>query len=786
MMARITRWVLAHKRIVVGFWVLLTLVGMASAGSASKALKQKFSVPGKEGWVTNQQIQRDFHGTGGAGAPLLAVVTLPPSSSVDTARVQGELRRVEARLQRTLPGARMAGYASTHSAAFLSSDRHTTFVVAYPRPEANEAFESNPEAAKHASAALRGTTVAGARVHLTGYDALAAQSGSGKGPGVLLEALLGGVGALLVLAFVFGSFLALVPIMMAVVAILTTFLIVWGLTALTEVSPIVQYLIALIGLGVSIDYSLLVVVRWREECAKGLDKEQAIERAMQTAGRAVVFSGTTVAIGLLALVALPLPFLRSVGYGGMLIPLISVIVAMTLLPVVLSKLGPRLDWPHVRNDENASRSWTRWAQLVIRTRWVAACGAALVLAALIVAATGLQLGTSNVNTIAKEGDAKQGLLALEGSGIGSGVLVPGEVLVSLHAAAGKGPSSPSGGTTSSGSSSSSPSGGTTSSGSSPSSPSGGTTSSGSNPSSPSGGSSASGGSSSAQLSASSSPAQVATTLAAVPGVHGAVAPATWQRAGVAVVDEFPTPDASSGAGRETLAHVRNAASTARASGTNARVGGIGAQNQDFIDAVYGNFPLMIALIALITFILLARAFRSLLLPLKAVVLNVISVGAAWGVMELVWQRGHGSNLIWGISATGSITAWIPLMVFAFLFGLSMDYEVFILARMREEYDATGATETAVVRGIGRTGRLVTSAALILFLAFVSLASGPETEVKVLATGLAAGILLDATVIRALFVPALVSLFGRWNWWLPPLPARWLRVEPSLPPAREAA
>ncbi len=195
----------------------------------------------------------------------------------------------------------------------------------------------------------------------------------------------------------------------------------------------------------------------------------------------------------------------------------------------------------------------------------------------------------------------------------------------------------------------------------------------------------------------------------------------------------------------------------------------------------GNFPLMIALIALITFVLLARAFRSLLLPLKAVVLNVISVGAAWGVLEIVWQSGHGSNSIWGIAATGSITAWIPLMVFAFLFGLSMDYEVFILARMREEYDATGSTDTAVVRGIGRTGRLVTSAALILFLAFVSLASGPETEVKVLATCLAAGILLDATVIRALLVPAVISLFGRWNWWLPHLPARLLRVDPSLPP-----
>jgi RND superfamily putative drug exporter len=709
-MGLLTRWVLSHKRIVVLFWVLLTLVGMASAGSATKALKQKFSVPGKEGWVTNQQIARDFHGTGGNSAPLLPVVTLPAGQSLGSPSVRAQLRAVEARLQSTLPGTRTASYVTTGNSAFVSRDGRTTFIVAYPPPDPKQAFNDNPEAAKKATAALAGMTVAGAPVHVTGFDALSVQSGGGNGPGVLVEALLGGFGALLVLAFVFASFLAIVPIMMAIVSILTTFLLVWGLTTVTEISPIVQFLIALIGLGVSIDYALIVVVRWREERAHGRGSEEAIQRAMETAGRAVVFSGTTVAIGLLALVALPLPFLRSVGYGGMLIPLISVFVAITLLPVVLSKLGTRLDWPHVRSDDQASRSWTRWAQLVVRRRWVAAVGAAAILAALVLAATTLQPGLPNVNTIAKQGDARQGLLALERSGIGSGALLPNEALIE----------------------------------------------------------------------GSSSPEHLATVLAAVPGVHGAVAPISpqWRHPGVAIVDAFTTPDGSSGAGRETLDRVRNAAHGA---GPEVRLGGLAAQNEDFINAVYGNFPLMIALIAIITFILLARAFRSLLLPLKAVVLNVISVGAAWGVLDLVWQRGHGSSLIWGIPATGSVTAWIPLMVFAFLFGLSMDYEVFILARMREEYDATGSTDSAVVRGIGRTGRLVTSAALILFLAFVSLASGPATEIKVLATGLAAGILLDATVIRALLVPAVISLFGRWNWWLPRLPARLLRVEPSLPP-----
>jgi putative drug exporter of the RND superfamily len=557
--------------------------------------------------------------------------------------------------------------------------------------------------------------VASQPVHLTGFDALQQSTGGGQGPGVLLEALLGGAGALLVLAFVFASFLALVPIMTAVVSIMTTFLLLLGLTKITDVSPIVQFLIALVGLGVAIDYSLIVVSRWREERAHGRTGDEAVQRAMETAGRAVVFSGITVAIGLLALIALPLPFLRSMGYGGMLIPLVSTIVAITLLPVILAKLGPRLDWPHRRTDDKASRAWTRWAEAVSRRRWVAAGAGIALIVALAVAATNLQLGSADANTIAKKGDAKQGLVALERAGIGEGSILPHEILVQ-----------------------------------------GGT-----------------------------NPNKVASDLSKVKGIHGAVAPndPSWRQGGTALVEAIPVPDSGTPEGGTTLDEVR---STAHAAGPDVRVGGGPAANDDFIQAVYGSFPLMIALIAITTFILLARAFRSLLLPLKAIILNVLSVAAAWGVLVLVWQQGHGSEAIFGIQATGSISSWIPLIVFAFLFGLSMDYEVFILSRMREEYDRTGSTHTAVVQGIGRTGRLVTSAALILFLAFTAMASGPDTQVKVFATGLAAGILLDATVIRALIVPAVISLMGRWNWWLPSWPARLLRVEPSLPRRAAAA
>jgi putative drug exporter of the RND superfamily len=704
----ITRWVLAHKRIVVLFWVALTVVGIATVNSATKAMDQKFSVPGKEGWETNVAISQHFHGTGGDVAPIVPVVTLPQGKTVNSPGVDSELAKVDKQLGQALPDARIASYSSTGNRSFVSPDGRTTFAIVYPRPDPNSAFGENPDAAKDARAAMKGTTVAGAPVHVSGFDALQNESGGDNGTGVLLESLLGGVGALIVLAFVFASLLAFVPMAMAIVSIMTTFLLVWGMTAFTDISPVVQFLIALVGLGIAIDYSLLVVSRWREERAHGRSGDEAVLRAMQTAGRAVVFSGTTVAIGLLAMVALPVPFLRSIGIGGLLIPLVSTLVAITLLPVVLSKVGNRLDWPHRRTDNRASRAWTRWAELVVRRRWIAAGVAIAILGALIIAATGLTLGDASPDTIAKQGDAKEGLTALEDSGIGSGALLPYEILTE-----------------------------------------------------------------------GTNPDQVAAKVGAVPGVHGAVAPdsSQWRTGDVAEVLAIPTADDSTQAGKDTLDHVRTAAHGA---GPDVRVGGLPAQNADFISAVYGNFPLMIALIAIVTFILLARAFRSLLLPLKAVILNVASVGAAWGVLALMWQHGHGSDLLWGIEATGSVPAWIPLMVFAFLFGLSMDYEVFILSRMREEYDNTGSTHEAVVRGIGRTGRLVTSAALILFLAFVSLASGPGTDLKMFATGLAAGILLDATVIRALLVPAAVSLFGRWNWILPSMPARLLRVKPSIP------
>jgi RND superfamily putative drug exporter len=706
----LTHWVLAHKLFVVISWLVLTVAGIAAAGPASDALKPEFSVPGKEGWETNEAIAARYGDTGGDTAPLVPVVTLPNGTTVDSPRVRAELAAVDERLRRALPGSRIASFASTGDRTFVSDNGRTTFALAYPRPDPSSQFGEAPKAAKAAGRALEGATVAGEPVRLTGIDALVEDSGAeNEGTSVLLEAVIGGFGALLVLIFVFGSFLAAVPLLMAIVSIMTTFVPLLLLTGVTDVSPLVQFVIVLIGLGVAIDYSLLVVSRWREESSHGAGPDEAIQKAMATAGRAVVFSGITVAIGLLALMALPLPFLRSMGYGGMLIPLVSVAVAITLLPVILAKLGRRLDWPHRRTDDRASRAWTRWAEAVARRRWLAAGAGLAILAALTLAVTDLRLGIHDADTLANSGDAKAALVALEENGVGEGALLPHEILVEGE----------------------------------------------------------------------TRPEQVALQLRGIEGIHGAVAPDArdWRRDGTALVDAIPIADSGSEEGEATLASVRDTAHTV---GPDVRVGGQPASNADFIDAVYGSFPLLLALITITTFVLLARAFRSLLLPVKAILLNILSVAAGLGAVVLIWQEGYGSELIWDIEASSSIPSWLPFITFAFLFGLSMDYEVFILSRMREEYDRSGSTETAVIRGIGRTGRLVTSAALILFLAFVAMASGPGSELKMFATALAIGILIDATVIRALIVPAVVAVMGRWNWWLPRWPARLLRVQPSLP------
>ena len=701
-MARLTRFVLDHKRLVLAFWLAVTVAAFAAIGPAGKALSQEFSIPGREGFETNKELG-EIYGNGGDVSPIVPVVQLPDGKTVDSPGVSEQLDAALGRVEAALPESRTASFASTGDRAFVSEDGGTTFALVYI--PAKGGVDPGQEEARLAQAALAGVTVGGSPVEVTGLDALRGSAGESEGgTGVLLGTLLAALGALLVLAFVFRSFTAFIPLLMALVAIPTTFLLVWPIASVTDVSVIVQFLVGLIGLGIAIDYALLVVVRWREERQRpNVTNEAAVQNAMQHAGSAVVFSGTTVAISLLALLVLPVPFLRSIGIAGLLIAIVSVAVAVTLLPVVLATAGPKLDWPRNRRDAQASRRWTAWARMIVRYRWAAALISTAVLAGLVLAASSIQLGNPRAESLAYGGPAQAGLEKLQDAGIGTGPLSPFDALVR-----------------------------------------------------------------------SGDPGAVAESIAEVDGVWSAAAPADWRRDGTALVVVIPTEDGNSAAGRATLDRIR-----ATSLPGEVMIGGEAAQGSDFVDVVYGKFPLMVALISLLTFILLARAFRSLLLPLKAVLLNLLSVGAAWGLIVLVFQKGYGADTIWGIEATGAINVEMPLVVFAFLFGISMDYQVFIISRMREAYDRTGSTETAVIEGIGRTGRLVTSAALILGLAFVAFSGTPGTEAKIFATALGGGILLDATIIRGILTPAAVALFGRWNWWLPNWAARILRVQPSL-------
>ncbi len=701
-MRGLAEFVLRHRKLVMVFWGLILIAGIALAGRTTSRLTVDFSLPGQPGSETAHTIAQAF-GNGGNTNPFVVTVTMPKGQTITGH--EADVARSFAAIGAAVPSVRVVDEDNTGDHAFRTANDQTAYALVFWRfnPSPTQTILTDP-----IHAAAQAAAPAGATIGVTGEDALAVGDSGGSGPGVLGETLIGAVGALAVLIFVFASFLALLPLVVAAVSILATFLMLLPLTYLFDMSFIVQFLVALVGLGVAIDYSLLLVTRWREERDHGRDNHDAVVVAMQTAGHAVVFSGVTVAIGLLALVVLPVPFMRSMGIGGALIPLASVLTTLTLTPAILGGIGPRVDWPRIRHENRASTFWSRWAAGVVRRRWLSAAVALAVLGSLIGVFLGVKIGLASSDSLAKNGPAYETLQTLKSGGVTTGTLTPMEVLVSTDQAP-----------------------------------------------------------------------VVADRLRSVDGVSHVFVPSGpgSNRNGQSVVLVIPDRETVNSQSVDVVTRVKDAVSSMPAV---VGVTGVGAAQIDFMNAVYGNFPIMLAIIALLTFLLLARAFRSLLLPLKAVILNLLSLGATLGLMVLFWQHGYGSKAIFGIHATGAITFWIPLMVFAFLFGLSMDYEVFILSRIREEYDGARSTDAAVIEGVGRTGRLVTSAALILFLAFAALASGPGTDLKVLATGLGFGILLDATIVRSLLVPSLVSLFGKWNWYLPDGLARLLRVQASHP------
>ena len=708
MLARLAHVVSRHRRKVIFAWVALTLFGAFSASQVSKRWYQSFSIPGKSAYEANQRTLKTF-GTG--IRPPDVVVFHTSGDATKSAAIAAAMKRAAA----AMPGGRTSSYFSTHDLMYVSKDRHTTFEEIYPPGPSTFSTRSGAFAVR--AAAAHGLP-SGIQVEVTGHDPLEEASSHGGGSGnVLLEAVVGGLGAIVILLFVFGTLPAiLMPVAVAVGAILNTFTLVWALTYITNVSIIVQYLIALVGLGVAIDYALLMIFRFRDELREGQDVETALVETMTHAGRSVIVSGSTVAVGLLSMIILPLPFIRSIGIGGMLIPAVSVLAAITLMPALLAVLGERINSVRllpkrfVDQGHPEDGGWGRWARFVLRRPWAVAAAGLAIVGVLIFYGVQLNPNESQLKNFPGSGTAIAGRTLLTDAGISPGVMKPFVTLVE-H------------------------------------------------------------GGNAQEVAAKERPVQ---------GIVGATVPpgSSWHRGQDTLVEAFPAIDGAAPGIQGVIDRVNDAIR-----GTDGTLGGVPAVDRDFVHAVYGNFAYVLAFVLVLTLVLLTRAFRSIVLPIKAALLNLISLGAAYGIIVFIFQKGHGSSL-WNISATGAVTAWIPLMIFAFLYGLSMDYEVFMLSRMREAYDETHSTNRAIELGLARTGKLVTSAALILMFAFLVLSSSPGYEIKVFGVGLAAGIIFDATVIRALLVPSLMTLLGDANWWLPDWTRRALFLSEERSPKPE--
>jgi RND superfamily putative drug exporter len=711
-LARLTirgRWV------VVALWILLTVAGAMAAGKLADRWFEQFSIPGYSAYEANQRTMEKF-GTG-RQYPMVLVFSVKDGDI----RQQTGLEAAIASGAAVNEGSRTSSWFSTKSDAFVSEDGKTMFAQIYPAGEST--FETILPI-EETRAAVAEKLPDGVTANVTGVDAIFQSQGEAGGPSVLAETLLGAAGALVILLFVFGTLPAvLMPMLVAISSILTTFLCVLGLTYITDVSVVVQFLVALVGLGIAIDYSLLMIFRFREEMAKGLTVDDAIVETMQHAGRSVIVSGTTVAIGLVSMLIIPLPFIRSIGLGGLLIPLVCVLASITLTPALLRLLGPNINRLRVMPkrlltpDDAESPFWRRWAAIVARRPLIIFLAGMAIVILLLIPAAQINPSDAEVARQPAAGDAAAGREALAAAGISAGVFKPFTILIE-------------------------------------------------------------GTSDAAKVDA------IGASVAKTDGIAAVTAPPGdgWSRGDTTLLEAFSATDGSSKDSRKVISDLQDnvlpAAAATAGAGVDVNLGGSAPEERDFVHAVYGNFGWVLLFVIILTFILLARAFRSVVLPLKAVILNLISLGCAYGVVVFIFQMGHGSELIWNVQATGAVISWIPLMIFAFLYGISMDYEVFMITRIRESYDETSDTSEAISLGLARTGKLVTSGAGVLMFAFFALSTGPGLDIKLFGIGLAAGVIIDATLIRLLLVPSSMQLLGRWNWWLPKWMATVLRTTPS--------
>jgi uncharacterized membrane protein YdfJ with MMPL/SSD domain len=733
---RWTRFIVRNRKKVIAAWVVAFVLGGAASAGLGDLLTNRFSVPGSDA-ERGLSLLKDHFGERGDGAFSL-VLQAKGGSTTDPAFVQAA-ERAARRGARVVEGGK--------AGPVQQAGRNVAYVQ-INTPLENQDASTKTEAMRKAIG-----DVPGAKTYLSGYPAINHDTEPLYNKDLARGETIAIPIALAVLVFMFGTLGGIaVPFMFALATIPPTLGLVWVFAHVMDMAVYVTNIVTLIGFAIAIDYSMLVVFRYREELERHDHPHRALERAMRTAGRATLFSGLTVAVGLALLVLMPLPFMRSMGVGGLLVPLVSIAASATFLPALLAVMRRGVNrWRIMprsllkKRAQSQTGFWTRLSHSIMRrpVRYLVASAVPLLVLALL--ATQLHLTGGDNRGVPKTTEATKGLGLLEDT-LGPGALAPNQVVVDTGRRGGAwSPSSVQG---------------------------------------------------QRKLvvalrsdrEVDRGTIQAPAMLARGPGAPDARTFATLRRANLVdptarylQVRAAGRSDAGTDAAVDLVHRLRDSYVPAAGFGSaDVLVTGAPAFGVDFVDKAYGAFPWLVLGVLIVSYLILLRAFRSVILPVKAVLMNVLSVSATFGVLVLVFQHGAG-NVI-GLQDSPQIDAWIPIFLFAMLFGLSMDYEVFLLSRMREEWDKRHDNESAVAHGLEHTGRIITAAAIIMVAAFSGFTFGSFVGLQEFGIGLSAAILLDATVVRAILVPSIMKLLGDWNWYLPERVRRALRLPPVRRPA----
>jgi putative drug exporter of the RND superfamily len=686
-----------RRRLVATLWVALIVVAGGLASGLGSGYINNFTLPGTESQRALDLLRDRFPQQAGDTSQI---VFHAKSGSITDPTNKAAVDAVVAKVSR-LPSVAGAVSPYKNASATISKDGKIAYASLLFDKQAVDLDKADVE---RVIATAHGGATGSLQVELGGQAIQRAQQ-SEAGAGELI----GIVVAIVVLILVLGSVTAMaLPLISAFAAIAAAMGLVYAATGSFSVADFAPTLAVMIALGVGIDYALLVINRFRGERAAGADVREATLTAMDTAGRSVLFAGTTVVIALLGMLLLGVSFLNGPAVASAAAVALTMLSSLTLLPALLGFLGHRVKVPasDPAGDADAEpRGWARWSALIQRRPAAFAAGALVVLLVVAAPVTGMRLGSGDAGNDSPSKTTRKAYDLLS-QGFGPGF--NGPLLVAAEVDKSKG----------------------------------GT----------------------AELTT------LRTKLSQTPGVAAVSAPTLNAKGDAATLSVIPTSKPQDVATKDLLSKLRDdvvPSVTRTASGLPAvSIGGATASTVDFGDVLSSKLPLFIGVVIALSLLLLAVVFRSILIPVKAAVLNLLSIGAALGVITFIFQDGHLASLI-GVETTSPIEPFLPVMLFAIIFGLSMDYEVFLVTRMHEEWEHTNDAGYAVRHGLALTGKVVMAAAIIMISVFGSFVLGDDRTIKLFGVGLASAVLFDAFVIRLVLVPALMYLFGRASWWMPP-------------------